>query len=324
MRPASAPGAAPAAPAATSGYDVLEGMLNEPSHAPADPVLERAQALREASAVLERAAAARARGMVWFAEQLFSAAELLIGPDSLSTLAPLFRTNAPERVHTPVQRFAADAQAQPQFAGRSEEDAPVRAAAPAQQATLAGRLQLPEGGQALGVVTLDPVDAPERAPAPRRRVLEQRNRQFQPRVLVVPVGSTVVFPNFDPLYHNVFSRSPAHPFDLGLYRGGEGPEVTFDKPGVIKLGCNLHLNMTGYVVVVSSPHYSVTDHEGRFRFDKLQPGVYLLRAWSERRAEPFTQRISLKPQHNTLDVALPGAPEPDTIVDKFGAIRAVR
>ena len=143
-------------------------------------------------------------------------------------------------------------------------------------------------------------------------------------MLVVPVGSTVVFPNFDPLYHNVFSRSPARAFDLGLYRGGAGPEVTFDKPGVIKLGCNLHLNMTAYVVVVSSPHYSVTDLKGNFRFDKLQPGRYLLRAWSERRSEPHSQRVVIKPQKNTLTVELSGAAEPDTIVDKFGTIRAVR
>jgi len=76
--------------------------------------------------------------------------------------------------------------------------------------------------------------------------------------------------------------------------------------------------------VVSSPHYSVTDQQGRFRFDKLQPGVYLLRAWSERRAEAVSQRVHIKPQQNLLTVALPGSPEPDTIVDKFGAIRAVR
>ena len=81
--------------------------------------------------------------------------------------------------------------------------------------------------------------------------MEQRNREFAPHILAVPVGSTVAFPNFDTIYHNVFSRSEAAPFDLGIYSNGQSRELTFDKDGIVRLGCNLHSNMSAYVVVVS-------------------------------------------------------------------------
>src|SRR5439155_21884639 len=90
---------------------------------------------------------------------------------------------------------------------------------------------------------------------PKQRVIEQRNKTFMPHVMAVPVGSTVSFPNFDQIYHNVFSLSKAKAFDLGMYKNGETREVKLDKPGIIRIGCNLHANMSAYVVVVDAPHY---------------------------------------------------------------------
>ena len=80
-----------------------------------------------------------------------------------------------------------------------------------------------------------------------------------------PAGSTVSFPNFDPIFHNVFSTSPARAFDLGIYKNGESRDVTFAKEGLIRLGCNLHANMAAHVVVVAAPHYVVTDATRRLQ-----------------------------------------------------------
>jgi plastocyanin len=325
-----------AAALALSDANAGEGRLAAPDRAPpegvpntlqlpssGDPIEERAQVLVETANLLTRAGKARALGHAWLAEQIFSAAELLVGREMLASLAPLFRAQAPERVNTPVRHFGPSTSAQPRLVGRSDEDDPVAEPAPGE---LAGKLRFegPQPSELVGVVTLDPVDVPVRTLRPQRRVMEQRDRRFNPHVLVVPVGSTVVFPNFDPIYHNVFSVSPAQPFDLGLYRGGDGAEVRFIKPGVIQLGCNLHLNMTGYVVVVKSPHYAVSDERGRFSFAKLQPGRYTLRAWSAVRAEVVTQRVVIKPGRNSVAVRMVGAVAPDTVVDKFGAVRSVQ
>ena len=93
-------------------------------------------------------------------------------------------------------------------------------------------------------------------------MIEQRGREFLPHVMAIPVGSTVSFPNFDTVFHNVFSTSPLGAFDLGIYKQGEAREFTFTKEGIIRLGCNLHANMSAYIAVVSAPAYVVTDDHG--------------------------------------------------------------
>src|SRR5678816_2955722 len=95
-----------------------------------------------------------------------------------------------------------------------------------------------------------------------RRVIEQRGKAFEPHVMAVPVGSTVAFPNFDAIYHNVFSISKTKPFDLGMYKNGETREIKFDKPGIARIGCNLHPAMSAYVVVVDAPHYAIVQTDG--------------------------------------------------------------
>src|SRR5438270_547198 len=213
-----------------------EGVPNQlPPPANRDLVDEKASAFKEAAELLTRAGQARARGQAWFAEQLFSAAEILVGPEAVAQLVPLFRAQAPERLQTPLKHFGPESPAQPPLVGSSDEDEPPPPAPLV--GTLSGVVRL-EGKtpvDGIGVVTLDPIDSKGRPPRPRHRVMEQRDRQFRPHILVVPVGSTVTFPNFDPIYHNVFSRSTARAFDLGLFKSGDGREVTFDKPGVIKL-----------------------------------------------------------------------------------------
>jgi hypothetical protein len=151
--------------------------------------------------------------------------------------------------------------------------------------------------------------------------MEQRFREFNPRVMAISVGSTVAFPNFDTVFHNVFSTSPLGAFDLGIYRAGEAREYKFDKEGIIRLGCNLHANMSAYLVVVSAPSYVVTDETGRFKFDRLAPGKYTLKAWSEKSKAPITQDITIKVGKNEVTVGVaadaPTGPQPD----KFGGKR---
>lgn len=304
--PASAPAADPAPAAAATP-------------AAPNPITERAQALREAASLLDKASAARERGARSFGEQLFSSAELIVGPEALSELAPLFRQGAPPRVTAPLRMMSTSSEPQPPMVGNSDEEEP---APRPQKGTLTGSVttdgHAPDG---LAVVTLEPASGKWRRRAPRQRVMEQRGRQFAPRVLVVPVGSTVSFPNFDSVYHNVFSVSEAKAFDLGIYKNGAARDVTFEHEGVVTLGCNLHANMAAHIVVVSAPHYAVSDDKGHFAFKNLEPGAYKLRAWSERSLQPVTREVVVKADRNTLVMDLRSDAPRGPLPDKFGVAR---
>ena len=132
------------------------------------------------------------------------------------------------------------------------------------------------------VVYAEPVDAPA-SRAARRVVLTQKNKTFQPRVLAVPAGSSVDFPNNDGIFHNVFSLSGPQPFDLGLYRAGETKQRTFATPGIYRVFCNIHPQMTAVIVVTPSAFTTVAGADGRFTLD-LPPGRYKITALSERAA----------------------------------------
>ena len=288
---------------------------------PLDPSRERAAQLREAANLLEKAADALARGNKSFAEQLFSSAELIVGPDAIADLAPRYREGAPPRVNTPLKTVP-DAGKQPVVAGSSDEDAPDPRP---QKGSLTGSVQLEgKAGGAVGVVTLEPVGKKFKQRAPKKRIVEQRNREFLPRVIAVPVGSTVTFPNYDPTFHNVFSSSDSKAFDLGLYKGGQAREVTFDKEGVVRIGCNLHANMSAFIIVVAAPHYAISDDQGNFKFASLAPGKYTLRAWSDRSLAPVTQEVTVKAGANQVSVGVkadaPAGPAPD----KFGVPRGAK
>jgi len=110
-------------------------------------------------------------------------------------------------------------------------------------------------------------------------VLDQRNLEFRPRLLVVPVGTTVEMPNSDRVFHNVFSFHNGTRFDLGLYPAGTSRSVTFDRPGVSRVFCNIHPTMAAYVVAVPSSRFAVTDVEGRFAIDDVAPGRLAYTLW---------------------------------------------
>ncbi|MDA8019159.1 MAG: hypothetical protein MPN21_17100 [Thermoanaerobaculia bacterium] len=117
-------------------------------------------------------------------------------------------------------------------------------------------------------------------------------KEFQPKVLPVPVGSTVSFPNQDPILHNVFSVSGRNRFDLGLYRGGDAEEKRFEHPGVVRVFCNVHHAMVAYVAVLETPFFSRLGRDGSFRLADVPPGPGRLTVWHHR-AEPKTLDVSL-------------------------------
>jgi hypothetical protein len=149
----------------------------------------------------------------------------------------------------------------------------------AMPAALAAPLQLSfvgVDGRGIGgtVVTLRSTDMSRPVARPTAGVLDQVNRQFVPRVLVIPVGSQLVFPNSDSVNHQVYSFSPAKKFQLPLYRGKPYPPVLFDRQGVVTLGCNIHDQMRAYVYVVEAQYFGRTDTGGNWSVTDVEPGEY--------------------------------------------------
>ncbi len=108
------------------------------------------------------------------------------------------------------------------------------------------------------------------------------DKTYAPHVVVVPVGSTVRFPNHDPFNHNVFSVSEPNAFDLGLYGRGEAKSHTFASPGLVRVYCNVHPRMVAYVQVMANRYFAQPGVEGSFSIDSVAPGRYQLHAWHER------------------------------------------
>ena len=122
--------------------------------------------------------------------------------------------------------------------------------------------------------------APARNTEPKGE-MKSSSKRFTPRVIAVPLHGTVEFPNVDPIYHNVFSVSGGNRFDLGLYKSGASKEKTFEEPGLVRVYCNIHPQMVGFVMVVDSDRSAVTGPDGAFRFDGVPPGSYVVHAWHE-------------------------------------------
>ena len=141
----------------------------------------------------------------------------------------------------------------------------------------AKRGQRPDPSEA--VVWLQPLDRSVPV-TPQDLRMVTRSKVLVPHVMTVPVGSTVRFPNEDPITHNLFSVSPSNPFDLGLYRRGEGKQERFEKPGVVNVYCNVHPNMSAVLVVLDSPFWAHPRLDGSWSID-APPGKYRLHVWHE-------------------------------------------
>lgn len=127
------------------------------------------------------------------------------------------------------------------------------------------------------VVFLEGVSAP--GPVSGPSVMAQNAEAFQPGVLPIVAGSRVEFPNTDRVFHNIFSVSKTRPFDLGVYPPGETHAVTFPSSGLVKTYCNIHPDMTGYILVLNNSLFAVTDSTGTFNIQDVPEGEYVLRAW---------------------------------------------
>lgn len=114
-----------------------------------------------------------------------------------------------------------------------------------------------------------------------RTVMDQRDQTFVPHVLAVTVGTTVDFPNSDPVFHNVFSLSKARTFDLGRYARGKSKSVRFDRPGVVQVFCDIHSHMSAYILVFAHRFFAVTDGSGRYAIGGVPPGTYSVIVWYE-------------------------------------------
>jgi len=187
--------------------------------------------------------------------------------------------------------------------------------ASAQEVTLSSRIKLlyrehnVEPSHAENVVVwLTPigVPAPARPFTKQPLRLTQHNKSFEPHVLVVPVGSAVQFPNRDPFFHNVFSLFEGKRFDLGLYEAGTTRNVSFDRPGISYIFCNIHAEMSAVVIALDTPYFSISNRKGEIVIPHVPPGRYMMRTWYEtaltESLDAMTREISVTENSSTLGI----------------------
>jgi plastocyanin len=189
-------------------------------------------------------------------------------------------------------------------------------------AALEIRVLSDDGKPVAGTVLTMRATQPERASAaPVKAVMDQQQRSFVPHVLIVPLNSTVSFPNSDSVSHQVYSFSPAKKFQLPLYHGSPNPPVQFDRAGVVTLGCNIHDAMRAYIFVVDGQYYGRSDAAGIWSIAAAEPGEYEVQVWHplSRELQPFIEKtLTIQSgsslQHITLQAAAPLRLRPESTV----------
>jgi plastocyanin len=196
------------------------------------------------------------------------------------------------------------------------------AASPAGAATLEALVQTAAGKPLLdAAVVLEPLSGPASAPKNRAHaVIEQRGTEFAPWVTVVQTGTAVDFPNNDTVRHHVYSFSQPKRFEIKLYAGKPGQPITFDKPGEVVIGCNIHDWMEAYVLVVETPYFGKTGADGQVRIANLPAGRYRLQLWHPlQKAQAAASEIELGAAAQKLNLVLDARarePKPHTAVDQ--------
>jgi plastocyanin len=170
------------------------------------------------------------------------------------------------------------------------------------------------------VMVLRSTDPARPVARPVEAQIDQLDRQFTPHVLIVPTGSKVSFPNSDSVRHQVYSFSPAHRFEIGLYRGTKSPpSEKFDRVGVVTLGCNIHDNMRAYLYVVDAQYFGRSDAGGAWKLPDVQPGTYTVQVWhpKARDTRPVIEqqiRVTAAEPQIVLRLATPLRLRPDSQV----------
>lgn len=139
-------------------------------------------------------------------------------------------------------------------------------------------------------------------------VMSQVGQVFTPQVIAVPTGTAVSFPNEDKVMHHVYSFSKAKPFELELYKGVAHSPVLFDKPGIVRLGCNIHDSMRGYIVVSEADWFATSSADGKVQAE-LAPGIYTLKLWHPRQRETLQTRLEVTQADELLQYSLDVAAE---------------
>jgi len=170
-----------------------------------------------------------------------------------------------------------------------------------------GPREMPDTRRAVVYLETAPAAALE-ARDPGRARMDQRNETFLPRVLAVDAGTLVDFPNNDGTYHNVFSLSKPNKFDLGRYARGKSKSVRFDRPGIVRVFCDIHSHMSATVIVFNHPWFAIPDEEGQFVLPEVPTGDREITAWHERLGDT-TQRIRVDSGRPTVaEFTLPVPP----------------
>lgn len=185
---------------------------------------------------------------------------------------------------------------------------------PAAASVVAGSVRVTPGGAARGrnvptnagvAVWLESDDRkPHKAAPSVVRMLQQR-KQFVPHLLAIPVGTTVEFPNLDPIFHNAFSNIDGQPFDIGLYPPGGTRHVLFRRAGVVRLFCNIHQSMSAVIVVAPTPWITISDRNGSFSLEGVEPGRYTLHLFHERATQQTLDALTRKIEVREGSMTLP-------------------
>ncbi len=173
-------------------------------------------------------------------------------------------------------------------------------------ATLRGRVQLADKGGRAAADVQDAVvwvEGPKLKPRPASATITMKGKSFAPRVVVVPVGGSVEFPNADSVYHNVFSASGENHFDLDLYKRPKSRAQTFLHPGLVRVYCNIHPQMSAFVIVRDNPFWARVAADGTFSIEGVPAGTWTVKAWHERAGEA-TQGVTIAGE-GTQEIVIP-------------------
>jgi len=184
-------------------------------------------------------------------------------------------------------------------------------AQPAAARSVSGSVTAPQGAAIAGAVVFLQEPSPPTASEHAAAVVDQVEKTFVPGILPIVVGTYVRFPNHDQIQHHVYSFSPTKTFELPLYKGEAAPAVLFDKVGVVKIGCNIHDWMSGIILVLPTPHFTVTDRSGKYVLENVPEGNYTLVVWhaqSNVKPEDTAREIPIREEAANVNFTLTLSP----------------